>query len=108
MNSTTSTFCISGSQEIQVSRLQAPRPHYCRDAGSGVHRGYLYLLSEDSGDTAKFEWDVMPGLQAVPLHSMAQATGLSVAHCSFVRRGLRVPHRRHWIALVELGTEAVR
>ncbi len=46
--------------------------------------------------------DVLPGLQSVPLRLMAQATGLSEAHCSFVRRGLRVPHRRYWCALIGL------
>jgi hypothetical protein len=40
--------------------------------------------------------DCLPGLQAVSLGAMAEATGLSEGYCSFIRRGLRMPHRRHW------------
>ncbi len=33
---------------------------------------------------------------------MAEATGLSQGYCWFVRRGQKVPHRRHWAALARL------
>ena len=36
---------------------------------------------------------------------MAEATGLSAGYCSFVRRGQKVPHRRHWWALAALGED---
>jgi hypothetical protein len=39
---------------------------------------------------------------------MADATGLSLAACSRIRSGARVPHPRHWDAFVSLtgaGTE---
>ena len=53
-------------------------------------------------DQMDFAQDVLPRLQSVPLREMSQATGLSQAHCSFVRRGLRMPHPRHWPALERL------
>jgi hypothetical protein len=40
-----------------------------------------------------------------PLRLMTPATGLSAAHCSFVRCGLRVPHRRQWQGLDVLGNQ---
>lgn len=53
-------------------------------------------------DQMDFAQDVLPRLQSVPLREMSQATGLSQAHCSFVRRGLRMPHPRHWPGLERL------
>jgi len=37
----------------------------------------------------------------------AAQTGLSEGYCSFVRRGRKVPHRRHWAALGRLSDELV-
>jgi hypothetical protein len=31
-----------------------------------------------------------------------RATGLSRTYCGMIRRGVRVPHQRHWEALREL------
>ena len=45
---------------------------------------------------------VLPGLQAVELKLMQQATGLSNSACSRIRRGLMTPHPRHWQALAAL------
>ncbi len=59
----------------------------------------------ESGDDTAFARDVLPRLQSVPLRTMAAATGLSEGYCSFVRRGLKVPHRRHWARLQTLGDE---
>ncbi len=42
---------------------------------------------------------ILPGLAGVPLRKIAAATGLSLAHCGQVRRGLKTPHPRHWDAL---------
>lgn len=43
------------------------------------------------------------GGRSGPNPLIARATGLSQAHWSFVRRGVRVPHRRHWAVFSELG-----
>lgn len=54
-------------------------------------------------DGTDFARDVLPGLRHVPLQVMASATGLSRGYCSFIRRGLKVPHRRHWASLEKLA-----
>ncbi len=45
-----------------------------------------------------FEQEILPSLQGVSLKDMATATGLSIDYCSKIRRGLKVPHPRHWPA----------
>jgi len=49
-----------------------------------------------------FARQILPTLQTVPVRAMAEATGLTRAYCSMIRRGLSVPHPRHWKALREL------
>ncbi len=66
---------------------------------------------ESSGNQAEavdFAEDVLPQLRSVPLSVMMDATGLSVRYCSVIRRGLKVPHRRHWEILRHLGKGANR
>jgi hypothetical protein len=50
-------------------------------------------------DPEGFMRDILPGLQGVSLSVMARATGLSEQYCSQIRRGLKVPHIRHWDSL---------
>jgi CRISPR-associated endonuclease Cas1 len=47
-------------------------------------------------DPGEFTRNILPGLQGVPIEKIARATGLSIRYCSFIRRGLNVPHPRHW------------
>lgn len=49
---------------------------------------------------------VLPGIQGVSSSQLAQATGLSGGYCGLVRRGLRVPHPRHWAAFQLAGLQA--
>lgn len=51
---------------------------------------------EDEADPEVFRREILPGLQEVSLGSMAKATGLSEGYCSFIRRGIKIPHQRHW------------
>ncbi len=46
---------------------------------------------------------ILPGLQTVPVRRMAEITGLTSAYCGMVRRGLYVPHPRHWDALRDIA-----
>jgi CRISPR-associated endonuclease Cas1 len=46
-----------------------------------------------------FRSEVLPRLHEVSLTALARATGLSPGYVSQVRRGVKVPHRRHWRAL---------
>ena len=57
----------------------------------------------DADDGLDFAGDVLPGLLNVPLRVMAEATGLSEGYSSFVRRGQKVPHWRHWEVLARLA-----
>ncbi len=50
-----------------------------------------------------FARDVLPGLQGVPLSAIMDASGLSLRYCSLIRRGLKVPHPRHWPCLMRIG-----
>lgn len=47
-------------------------------------------------DPAVFTRDILPIIRDVPLRKLQVATGLSIRYCSFIRRGVRVPHPRHW------------
>ncbi|MFN8675486.1 MAG: CRISPR-associated endonuclease Cas1 [Thermomicrobiales bacterium] len=55
-----------------------------------------------------FVRDVLPQLQTISVSRMATATGLSAGYCSFVRRGLKIPHRRHWEGLRLLAIDQER
>ena len=56
----------------------------------------------DQRDEAWFKRDVAPKLDAFSLSEIAAAMGLSLAACSRIRAGARVPHPRHWEALRNL------
>jgi len=53
-------------------------------------------------DEAWFKREITPKLDAFTLAEIAAATGLSVAACSRIRAGARVPHPRHWDMLAAL------
>jgi hypothetical protein len=53
-------------------------------------------------DPAVFEEEIGPILKTVSLLETMRATGLSRTYCGMIRRGVRVPHPRHWEALREL------
>ena len=59
-------------------------------------------------DPEVFRREILPGLGSVSLDAMAEATGLTKGYCSFVRRGLKTPHRRHWTILHRLATSRTR
>jgi hypothetical protein len=50
-------------------------------------------------DEAWFKREIAPKLDAFTLKEMGEATGLSLAACSRIRAGAKVPHPRHWDAL---------
>ncbi len=53
-------------------------------------------------DPAIFETEIAPKLGNVSLLETMRATGLSRTYCGMIRRGVRIPHPRHWGALREL------
>ena len=50
-------------------------------------------------DPTIFEKEIQPKLKTVSLLETMRATGLSRTYCGLIRRGVRVPHPRHWEAL---------
>jgi hypothetical protein len=78
------------------------------EAISDAHRRNRGWAREhpDQRDEAWFKREVAPMLDGYSLSQIAKATGLSLAACSRIRAGARVPHPRHWdrlLALVEAG-----
>jgi hypothetical protein len=55
-------------------------------------------------DVEPFFRDILPGIRSIPLRRLAEATGLSIQHCGMIRRGLQVPHPRHWEAFRRIGS----
>jgi len=46
--------------------------------------------------------EIVPHLDRVTVPQIANATGLSSGYASMIRRGIKIPHPRHWKALKEL------
>ncbi|MFY9720141.1 MAG: hypothetical protein WAK16_10900 [Candidatus Cybelea sp.] len=83
------------------------------EAISEGHRRNRSWAREHPGkrDEAWFKREIAPRLDGFALKEMGKATGLSLAACSRIRAGAKVPHPRHWealLALVEAGTERQR
>lgn len=108
------TFTGSGLATLAELRASGNDPAHGGDAGqrrgerNAAHVAAAMTWDQDDDDRAlldaeTFTSDILPGLRGVPLRSIAEATGLSQGYCSFVRRGQRVPHRRHWATLARLG-----
>jgi hypothetical protein len=53
-------------------------------------------------DEAWFKREIVPKLDAFSLKAIGKATGLSLAGCSRIMAGAKVPHPRHWEALLDL------
>jgi CRISPR-associated endonuclease Cas1 len=53
-------------------------------------------------DEAWFKREVVPKLDGFSLKEIGKATGLSLAACSRIRAGAKVPHPRHWDVLETL------
>jgi len=80
------------------------------EAISEGHRRNRSWAREHPGqrDEAWFKREIAPKLDAFSLKEIADVTGLSLAACSRIRSGARVPHQRHWEALRKLVGASVR
>ncbi|MGB6518408.1 MAG: hypothetical protein WBE79_07900, partial [Candidatus Cybelea sp.] len=54
-------------------------------------------------DEAWFKREILPKLDAFSLKEIGKATGLSLATCSRIRAGTKIPHPRLWDSLCELA-----
>ncbi len=57
-------------------------------------------IDDGSLDGIDFARDIFPRIAKMPVGRMAKMIGLSQAYCSNVRAGKVVPHRRHWLTLL--------
>lgn len=73
-----------------MARGQSNASHYAANAAWEQETATEFPSIPDD-----FARDILPRLQSIPLRAMADRTGLTKGYCSFVRRGLYVPHRRH-------------
>jgi CRISP-associated protein Cas1 len=53
-------------------------------------------------DESWFKREIVPKLDALSLSEIGKATGLSLAACSRIRAGAKIPHPRHWDAFFTL------
>ena len=53
-------------------------------------------------DADAYRRDILPKLATITLRQLQDATQLSKTTCGQIRRGLKVPHPRHWEALRQL------
>jgi CRISPR-associated endonuclease Cas1 len=74
------------------------------EAISDGHRRNRSWAREHPGqrDEAWFKREIVPKLDGFSLKEIGKATGLSLAACSRIRAGAKLPHRRHWDRLLTL------
>jgi hypothetical protein len=87
-------MCEPSSRHPQVAASQSAR--------LAADRVWEERHPEPRPDPGVFERDILPRINGISLARLAEVTGLSLQHCGKVRRGLYVPHRRHWEALREI------
>ena len=101
------TFARAGSTSLSKLIAQGHDPAHGGEAGlkraETVSRrrkeAQEWDLRHLRPDASEFARAIRPGLQAVSIQRIVKATGLSPRYCALIRRGLRVPHPRHWESL---------
>ena len=109
--------CLPSEKEEHLKRLSRLGPAKLaelRNEGSDPTHGGQAAVKRGSVITARFKanaaWnrdnerpdpvlftqEILPLIEDIPLRKLQRATGLSIRYCSFIRRGLKVPHPRHW------------
>lgn len=104
------SFVNKGPEKLAKLRAEGKDPAHGNEAGE--KRG----ATNAAHQRAMMEWEsahtgvagldsataILPALESVPLSKIMAATGLSLRYCSLIRRGLRIPHPRHYGALRDL------
>ena len=108
-------FAVAGPAELAKRRAAEIDPAHGGTAGKARgrrnanhhHANAAWIGDNDDGqDAERFTSDSLPRLQGVSLRNVAGATGLTEGHCSFIRRGIKIPRRRHWRSLATLAVES--
>src|SRR6266508_1560024 len=103
---------VQATTALDALRRQGSDPAHGGDAGTkratslARRRAQAEAFQRMAGELPARETfirDILPGLAAASIRAMAEATGLTRAYCSMIRRGRYVPHPRHWEALQNLA-----
>lgn len=89
---------LAHSPKAQRSRIETKRRHD-KARKEWVQSGQN-LISEEI-----YKTEVQPRLTALTVTSIMKTLRVSVVYASHIRRGMRVPHPRHWIALQRLTAD---
>ena len=76
-----------------------------RGATNRVHQdaAHEWNKNNDQSPRSRFTEEIFPLLEGVPLSLIAETTVHTKGYCSFIKRGIKIPHERHWESLHELG-----
>lgn len=98
-------FRAAGRERLEALRTAGKDPAHS-DAANELRGAKVARLQKEfrrwnaehgeECDPEEFRRIILPLLQGVSLGTMAKATGLSEGYCSFIRRGMKIPHQRHW------------
>lgn len=111
------TFSAAGPAALAARRAAGDDPAHGGEAGrkkgarNATHHEENARWEREHGgriDAEQFTNEILPGLRGAPLGVLMKRTGLSLRYCSLIRRGVQVPHPRHWPALTELAAGATR
>jgi hypothetical protein len=105
-------FVSGAHSELAARREIGDDPAHGGEAGrkrGNSNRQHQLEITEwekgnDRSPPSAFLEEILPGLQTVSIQTMAQATGLTAGYCSFIRRGIHVPHERHWEVPLQLAS----
>jgi len=95
-------------EALQARRLAGDDPAHGGEVGRQRGQRNAEVLRENAAwereqlqvaDPDAFAREIGPKVSEMSLAAMMRATGLSRPYCSMIRRGVRVPHPRHWEAL---------
>lgn len=100
------SFSATGRAKLQEMRASGTDPSQMGAAAEGRRLIMKQRRREEAEweaehtdmeiDEAAFANEVLPRLQGLSLSVITAHTGLSQQYCSLIRRGLKVPHPRHW------------
>jgi len=87
-----------GGKAAQKRGKRVTQESQRRAAWNGLHQ-------QQEQNPQVFKREILPHLREMPLGKIARVTGLSRGYCSFIRRGVRIPHPRHWNILRDLARQ---
>jgi hypothetical protein len=101
-------FAAAGPKTLAKLRQSGADPAHSatarrrRAAAMRRHHRQAAASHEPTADPRVFRGEILPTIQDIPLRRLSAITGLSLRYVSLIRRGERVPHRRHWEAFASL------